>query len=45
MLVTARKLNELDESKVIGTPGSVDQQPRQLTAIELDLSDVLPVVE
>jgi DNA recombination protein RmuC len=39
VLVTARKLDALDESKVIGTPGNVDQQPRQLTAIELELPD------
>jgi DNA recombination protein RmuC len=37
VLVTARKLNELDESKVIGTPVLIDQQPKQLTAIELEL--------
>ena len=37
VLVTARKLDALDESKVIGTPLMVDQQPKQLTAIELDL--------
>ena len=37
VLVTARKLDALDESKVIGTPALVAQQPRQLTAIELDL--------
>ncbi|MDQ1573766.1 MAG: recombination protein RmuC, partial [Actinomycetota bacterium] len=35
VLVTARKLDALDESKVIGTPVIVDAQPRQLTAIEL----------
>jgi DNA recombination protein RmuC len=39
VLVTARKLNDLDESKVIGTPALVDQQPKQLTAIELELPD------
>ena len=37
MLVTARKLDALDESKVINTPLLVDQQPKQLTATELDL--------
>jgi len=36
VLVTARKLDALDESKVIGTPGHIDQQPRQLTAVELE---------
>jgi len=39
VLVTARKLDALDESKVIGTPLLIDQQPKQLTAIELDLVD------
>jgi DNA recombination protein RmuC len=39
VLVTARKLDALDESKVIGTPLLVDKQPRQLTAIELDVDD------
>jgi DNA recombination protein RmuC len=39
VLVTARKLDALDESKVIGAPGMVDQQPKQLTAIELELPD------
>ena len=39
VLVTARKLDALDESKVIGTPGIVDQQPKQLTAVELDLPE------
>jgi DNA recombination protein RmuC len=39
VLVTARKLDALDESKVIGTPLLVEQQPKQLTAVELDLTD------
>ncbi len=39
VLVTARKLDALDESKVIGTPLLVDQQPKQLTAVELDVPD------
>jgi DNA recombination protein RmuC len=39
VLVTARKLDALDESKVIGSPLLVDKQPRQLTAIELDVDD------
>jgi DNA recombination protein RmuC len=39
VLVTARKLDALDESKVIGVPALVDQQPKQLTAIELELPD------
>jgi DNA recombination protein RmuC len=34
VLVTARKLDALDESKVIGTPVAVETQPRQLTQME-----------
>ncbi|MFC4223295.1 DNA recombination protein RmuC [Lysinibacter cavernae] len=34
VLVTARKLDALDESKVIGTPSLVDTVPRHLTATE-----------
>ena len=37
VLVTARKLDALDESKVIGPPVMIDQQPKQLTAVELEL--------
>jgi DNA recombination protein RmuC len=37
VLVTARKLSALDESKVIGTASTIDQSPRQLTAAELEL--------
>jgi DNA recombination protein RmuC len=37
VLVTARKLDALDESKVLATPLMVDQQPKQLTAVELEL--------
>jgi DNA recombination protein RmuC len=37
VLVTARKLNALDESKVIGPAATVEQSPKQLTAIELEL--------
>jgi DNA recombination protein RmuC len=37
VLVTARKLNALDESKVIGTAATVEQAPKQLTAVELEL--------
>jgi DNA recombination protein RmuC len=37
VLVTARKLNALDESKVIGTAATIEQAPRQLTAIELEI--------
>jgi len=35
VLVTARRLDGLDESKVIPTPRSIEDQPRQLTAAEL----------
>ncbi len=37
VLVTARKLNALDESKVIGTAETVEVAPKQLTAVELEL--------
>jgi DNA recombination protein RmuC len=37
VLVTARKLNALDESKVIGAAATVEQAPKQLTAVELEL--------
>ncbi|MDH6180353.1 DNA recombination protein RmuC [Microbacteriaceae bacterium SG_E_30_P1] len=37
VLVTARKLNALDESKVIGTAKTIEQSPKQLTAVELEL--------
>lgn len=35
VLVTARKLHVLDESKTLGTVSGIDESPRQLTAIEL----------
>ncbi len=35
VLVTARRLDGLDESKVVPTPRSIDEQPKQLTAAEL----------
>lgn len=35
VLVTARRLDGLDESKVIPAPRSIEEQPRQLTAAEL----------
>jgi DNA recombination protein RmuC len=38
VLVTARKLNALDESKVIGAAATVEQSPKHLTAIELELA-------
>ena len=38
VLVTARKLNALDESKVIGTAATIEQAPKQLTAVEMELA-------
>lgn len=38
VFVTARKLDALDESKVIPTPGIIESRPKQLTAIELEFS-------
>ena len=38
VLVTARKLNALDESKVIGEAVVIDQSTKQLTAVEMELS-------
>lgn len=35
VLVTARRLDGLDESKVIPAPRTIEEQPRQLTAAEL----------
>lgn len=35
VLVTARRLDGLDESKVVPAPRSIEEQPRQLTAAEL----------
>jgi DNA recombination protein RmuC len=35
VLVTARKLDGLDESKVIGTPAQLDERPKQLSQPEL----------
>lgn len=35
VLPTARKLNVLDESKLIGTLEAIEEEPRQLTAFEL----------
>ena len=37
VLVTARKLNVLDESKVLGEAKLIDSTPKQLTAVELEL--------
>ncbi len=38
VLVTARKLNALDESKVIGEAVVIDQSTKQLTAVEMELA-------
>ncbi len=38
VLVTARKLNSLDESKIIGEAQVIEQTPKQLTAVELELA-------
>ena len=35
VLVTARKLDALDESKVLGEPTLVEDRPKQLSAVEL----------
>ncbi len=41
VLVTARKLDALDESKVIGTPAHVDERPKQLSQPELVQSELM----
>jgi DNA recombination protein RmuC len=38
VLVTARKLGDLDESKVMGEQKVIDSRPKQLTAVELELA-------
>ncbi len=38
VLVTARKLNALDESKVIGESSVIEQSTKQLTAVEMELA-------
>ena len=35
VLVTARSLDALDETKVVPEPSTIEEQPRQLTAPEL----------
>jgi DNA recombination protein RmuC len=40
VLVTARKLNMLDESKVIGAAGTIEQSPKPLTAVEMELASL-----
>jgi len=38
VLVTARKLDQLDESKIIPAVGLVEDRPRQLSSVEFELS-------
>jgi DNA recombination protein RmuC len=38
VLVTARKLSALDESKVIGTASTIESGAKQLTAVEMELA-------
>ncbi len=38
VLVTARKLDALDESKIIPTPGLVEDRPRPLSSVEFELA-------
>ena len=40
VLVTARKLNALDESKVIGTASTIETGAKQLTAVEMELASL-----
>ena len=42
VLVTARKLNALDESKVIGETTLIESTAKQLTAVELELTAAVP---
>jgi DNA recombination protein RmuC len=43
VLVTARKLDALDESKVIGEPSTIDESPKHLTQNEFAVLDELGV--
>ena len=43
VLVTARKLDALDESKVIGEPRTIDESPKHLTQNEFAVLDELGV--
>jgi len=45
VLVTARKLNALDESKVIGVAQTIETAPKQLTAVEMELNEPSPLDE
>ncbi len=40
VLVTARKLDQLDESKVIPTPGLVEERPKPLNSVEFELASL-----
>ena len=40
VLVTARKLDQLDESKVIPTAGLVEDRPRPLSSVEFELASL-----
>jgi DNA recombination protein RmuC len=40
VLVTARKLSALDESKVIGTASTIETGAKQLTAVEMELASL-----
>jgi len=40
VLVTARKLDQLDESKIIPAPGVVEERPKPLSAIEFELASL-----
>jgi DNA recombination protein RmuC len=39
VLVTTRKLNALDESKVLGTATTIENSAKQLTAVEFELPE------
>lgn len=40
VLVTARKLDQLDESKIIPTANLVEERPRQLSSVEFELASL-----
>ena len=40
VLVTARKLDQLDESKIIPAPGVVEERSKPLSAIEFELASL-----
>ena len=45
VLVTARKLNALDESTVLPKPQSVEQDPKRLTSVELEFAALDQLLE